>query len=493
VLVEALVEAQAEVLAGAAELLAEVLVVEHPAEALVAELHPEFVRIVGIPCNSRHQTLPARQLPSPMHSRLSNRHIPLPMRSLTHKRHRQEQAPNQGNTTIRSEKARRSVMQQNSLRPEEQKVINTSEQLARLLANSADWAGSYLKDAQIRKFMQKVIQEKQITVKRIGESARRPLALGVFGASQCGKSYLVSELVRGARPTPMVLLNQARQVAQSRDYLEEINPAGGRESTAIVTRFTTRPYRQVAGCSAYIRLLSITDLVKIFLNGFLFECQSDFMPSADELQKVRYSFRSFAGKASASSLLSEADVWDLQDYARRHFHNQFLRMLEDINYWGIMQEEIRTLPADQQITYLEWLWGRFPKITELFRHLVKELGAMGGEVVGIFDEALLPRENSIIDVQRLSQLLKIGNRKCSVVLGNGSEVALDSSVLCALTSELIMQVQDPGEEALVQKLDILDFPGARARAQVFDQNRLSKDHEALIEVFLRGLIWSTNG
>jgi len=111
-------------------------------------------------------------------------------------------------------------MQQNPLRPEEQKVINMSEQLARLLASSADWAGNYLKDAQIRKFMQKVIQEKQITVKRIGESARRPLALGVFGASQCGKSYLVSELVRGTKPTPMVLLNQARQVPQSRDYLD---------------------------------------------------------------------------------------------------------------------------------------------------------------------------------------------------------------------------------------------------------------------------------
>ena len=379
-------------------------------------------------------------------------------------------------------------MQQNPLRPEEQKVINMADQLSRLLASSADWSGSYLKDAQIRKFMQKVIQEKQITVKRIGESARRPLALGVFGASQCGKSYLVSELVRGVKPTPMVLLNQARQVPQSRDYLEEINPAGGRESTAVVTRFTTRPYRKVSGCSAYIRLLSITDLVKIFLNGFLFECQSDFMPSADELQKVRYSFRSFAGKTSSNSLLSETDVWELQDYARRHFHNQFLRMLEDINYWGIMQEEIRLLPADQQIVYLEWLWGRFPRITELFRHLVKELGAMGGEVVGIYDDALLPRENSIIDVQRLSQLLKVGNRKCTIVLGNGSEVAVDSSVLCALTSELLLQVQEPGEDALVQKLDVLDFPGARARAQVFDQTRLSKDHEALVEVFLRGKV-----
>lgn len=379
-------------------------------------------------------------------------------------------------------------MQHSRLRPEEQNVIRMADQLVELLNSSSDWAGNYLKDAQIRKFMDKILQEKQVTVRRIRESAGRPLALGVFGASQCGKSYLVSELVRGGEQALTVLVNQARQAPEPRDYLEEINPAGGRESTAIVTRFTTRPYREIQGCSSYIRLLSVTDLIKIFQNGFLFECQSDFMPSAEELQKIRYSFRSYAGRSNAPGLLSEADVWDLQDYARRHFHNQFLRMLEDINYWGIMNEEIRLLPTEQQITYLEWLWGKFPKITELFRHLVKELGNLGGQVVGVYDDALLPRTNSIIDVQRLSTLMKVGNRKCTVVQANGGESAMDSSVLCALTSELILQAQVPKPEALLQQLDVLDFPGARARAQVFDQNRISNDHSSLVEVFLRGKV-----
>lgn len=379
-------------------------------------------------------------------------------------------------------------MQQSKLRPEEQNVIRMADQLVDMLNSSSAWAGSYLKDSQIRKFMDKILHEKQVTVRRIGESAGRPLALGVFGASQCGKSYLVSELVRGGEKALTVWLNQARQEPVHRDYLEEINPAGGRESTAIVTRFTTRPYREIMGCAAYIRLLSATDLIKIFLNGFLFECQSDFMPSAEELQKIRYSFRSFVGKNNGPGLLSEADVWDLQDYARRHFHNQFLRMLEDINYWSILNEEIRLLPADQQITYLEWLWGKFPKITELFRHLVKELGNLGGQVVGIYDDALLPRTNSIIDVQRLSALMKVGNRKCTLVLSNGGETSIDSSVLCALTSELILQTQVTRPEALLHQLDVLDFPGARARAQVFDQTRISNDHDSLVEVFLRGKV-----
>ena len=378
-------------------------------------------------------------------------------------------------------------MQQEKLRPEEQQVVQMADQLAELLNGSSGWAGSFLKDAQIRKFMDKILHEKQVTVRRIRESAQRPVALGVFGASQCGKSYLVSELVRGNEVSLSVMLNSVNQNPGSRDYLEEINPAGGRESTALVTRFTTRPYRVVQGCSAYLRLLNVTDLIKIFLNGFLFECQSDFMPTADELQKLRYSFRG-ASARGGGPLLSESDVWDLQDYARRHFHNQFLRMLEDINYWGILNEEIRFLPADQQISYLEWLWGKFPKITEIFRFLQKELGTLGGEVVGIYDDALLPRTNSIIDVQRLSAVMKPGNRKCAIALANGGQVSMDSSTLCALTSELILQANTSDSESVLRRFDVLDFPGARARAQVFDQNRLASDHEALVEVFLRGKV-----
>lgn len=379
-------------------------------------------------------------------------------------------------------------MNQATLHAEELQIVNMADQLTELLNTSSGWAAAFLKDAAIRKFMDKILQEKQVTVRRIRESAQRPVALGVFGASQCGKSYLTSELVRGAEASLSVLLNGPNQNPAGRDYLEEVNPAGGRESTALVTRFTTRPYRTVQGCSAFLRLITVTDLIKIFLNGFLFECQSDFMPTADDLQKLRYSFRSASGKAGGPSLLTEADVWDLQDYARRHFHNQFLRMLEDINYWGILSEEIRFLPADQQISYLEWLWGKFPKITELFRFLQKELGNLGGEVVGIYDDSLLPRTNSIIDVQRLSQLMKVGNRKVALALANGGQVSMDSSTLCALTAELILQTAASKEESLIRRFDVLDFPGARARAQVFDQARLTSDHEALVEVYLRGKV-----
>ena len=100
--------------------------------------------------------------------------------------------------------------------------------------------------------------EKLTTAKKIKDSAYRPVALGIFGASQCGKSYLTSELVRGNDKALSVLVSNFGQQPEARDYLEEINPAGGRESTAIVTRFTIRPYQIIPNCAAFIRLLNIT-------------------------------------------------------------------------------------------------------------------------------------------------------------------------------------------------------------------------------------------
>lgn len=379
-------------------------------------------------------------------------------------------------------------MDQTPLKPEEQNVVKIATRLEDTISRATSWAAGFLKDNQIRGFMEKVLHEEKAVTRRIRESAGRPIALGVFGASQCGKSYLVSELVRGSQKALEVFINQPGSEPQAKDYLEEINPAGGRESTAIVTRFTRRPYLEVPGCAAHIRLLNRVDLIKILLNGFLFECQSDFLPSAEELQKLRYSFRGTARVQPGQEFLSEDDVWDLQDYARRHFRNQFLKLLEDINYWKILNEEVRFLPFDCQVTFLEWLWGKFSKLTELYKTLLRALGTTGGEVVGIGSDALLPRDQSVIDVQRLSQMMTPGNRKCALTLSTGATREIDSAVLCALACELILKVRTGDQPGLLADLDVLDFPGARARAQVFDNARLMKDPLALVEVFLRGKV-----
>ena len=373
-----------------------------------------------------------------------------------------------------------------TLKPEEQEVISRSQRLDELLASGADWARGRLQQPQLQSFLIKSIQGKRATVRKIHDSARRPIALGVFGASQCGKSFLISELVRGDDKRPLeIFTNPPGGLPAPKDYLEQVNPPGGRESTALVTRFTKRPYATVKGCSVLARLLGRTDLIKIFMNGFLFECQSEFLPSSDELSKLRASFRGRVRETNP--VFTEADIWDIQDYVKRHFRNQFAKALEDINYWGILGEEIRFLPFDSQIPYLEWLWGKFPRLTELYRTLHNALGDLGNQVVGLFEEALIPREKSIIDVQRLYTLGRPGIRKIGIALDNGGRIEFDTSTVCALTRELILRVPDDLPNSLLDQMDVLDFPGARSREQAYDNQKLN-DPLALSEVFLRGKV-----
>ena len=71
---------------------------------------------------------------------------------------------------------------------------------------------------------------------RLREAAQRPMCVAVFGASQAGKSYLVSRL---AAPPGGRLA--ARFGDRTLDFLKDINPPGGQEATGLVTRFTMHP------------------------------------------------------------------------------------------------------------------------------------------------------------------------------------------------------------------------------------------------------------
>ncbi|MBI3038381.1 hypothetical protein HYY75_04905 [bacterium] len=349
-------------------------------------------------------------------------------------------------------------MEADILKPNEQKVVEMARGLEDILQQSLGWAQTHLKQPQVQSFILKTLQQKKGTAKKILDSAYRPIALGVFGSSQCGKSYLVSELIKGDQKALEIYISGKNGTPVLKDYLETINPAGGRESTALITRFTKRPYAEVRGCSIHARLISRTDIIKILLNGFLFECVSDFTPSADDLLKLKNSFRGIP--RDPVPVFSADDIWDIQDYAKRHFRNQFLKMLEDINY----------------------------KLTELYRSLHKALGDLGDQVVGLYDESLVPREKSIIDIERLYSLGKPGNRKCAVVPASGGAVEFDTSFLCALTRELILKVPQEVTNSLLDQMDVLDFPGARSREQVFDQSKLASDPLALSEVFKRGKV-----
>ncbi|MFO0158133.1 MAG: virulence factor SrfC family protein, partial [Alphaproteobacteria bacterium] len=93
-----------------------------------------------------------------------------------------------------------------------------------------------------------------LRARKLANAARRPMCVSVFGPSQQGKSYLIASLARKeGKPTTI------RFGEELRGFNRDINPDGGKESTGLVTRFTTRPVTGLPGMPVVCRMLSETD------------------------------------------------------------------------------------------------------------------------------------------------------------------------------------------------------------------------------------------
>src|SRR5262249_45263076 len=155
------------------------------------------------------------------------------------------------------------------------------------------------------------------TARRLLAAVERPMCVGVFGPSQSGKSYLISALARkGTSP----LIADFDGCPSGIDFVSQINPEGGKESTGLVTRFSIRHQPTPAGYPVALRLLSQTDIVKILGNAYLSDCdQSE--EEAPDAAKVAEALKAAHGVAAERAVdsLTEDDVYDLQDYFERNF------------------------------------------------------------------------------------------------------------------------------------------------------------------------------
>ena len=158
--------------------------------------------------------------------------------------------------------------------------------------------------------------------RKVRGAAGRRNCVGVFGPSQAGKSYLVSALAR--RPGQSLTADFCGDL---RDFLREINPAGDRESTGLVTRFSAIADTNAdAQFPVSLRLLTETDIVKILANSFF----SDFDQNNAKLKPadaavVRAAIAAAEAKVAPEAVaahLDEIDLFDLGEYFQKNFARQ---------------------------------------------------------------------------------------------------------------------------------------------------------------------------
>ena len=312
----------------------------------------------------------------------------------------------------------------------------------------------------------------RLAARKLHASSKRAACVGVFGPSQAGKSYLVSALAKPIQGNLMVQLGD-----QQVDFLQKINPGGGRESTGVVTRFSlSKPETQDSSFPIEIRLLSESDLLKILFNSFFsdFDHAGSLTLHALEPKKITERLEKLklqANLKNESLSIRQEDILDLRDYLQNSFGNLTHNLQSD--FWPAAIATASFLTIEQRAELFALVWRDFPIFTKLYKELAYAVEKLKGA-----DVCLAPL-NAVVSEQGQTGIVD------AQLLG---ELGQPKPVIAALTAELRLPLPS-SRWAFANHLDILDFPGARSRLKISDPQKSEGNANTLAaELFLRGKV-----
>jgi len=372
-----------------------------------------------------------------------------------------------------------------------------------LLGEAEGWAKAYEKTG----FAATTIRSLRRKADRTYRASQRRLCVGVFGPSGAGKSFLIGEMGRlgGSELLVACPMVQAGRVP----FMENINPNRKDEATAVICRLSTRPPVSPERHGAFVaRALTQADILKCVATGFTYECN---FPNVDGLA------------AKLEEMLGKLPPGD--------GHDPFIEVLDDA--WGYVQEnfsynayfhtlltkgDIRgrlqriggplTAATCSALASTLWGMGDMPAIDVLYGHLVAALKQIDNathfevdwdavvSLGGTSDEETGSR--TVVDATVLDDIFQ-GKRfgMTAVYLGEGAKrkIEMSRASVSAIISELYLLVDSPDPSAaspLLDRADILDFPGARtghAGDSGLDTGKLQDDdhgRKTVVSVFKRG-------
>lgn len=377
--------------------------------------------------------------------------------------------------------------------PEDEALAARCQTVGQALQTALTWVsdnGERIGQASVG--LQRDLRKSRLLAQSLETAARRKMGVSVFGPSQAGKSYLVSALARpGLKP---LLANFASQPV---DFIREINPEGGRESTGLVTRFTLdRSTEATPDYPVELRLLTQNDLVKIIGNTYYADCRHDDWPDPEpDAILQRLAELAPCARPNAIDPLRDDDLYDLEDYFWRSFRGAGrIKVLKNTPFWSQAADLAPRLPPTDRARLLALLWGDVEPFTQLYLRLYHALKSLDFAPVARCPlTALIPRERSIIDVQMLRSLGMDGGDRVTVLTGT-RPVELPRAEVTALTAELKIVLEHPpagldgAAYGFFQHTDLLDFPGARSREQIRDLPEYLSRPDALSGFFLRGKV-----
>lgn len=316
-----------------------------------------------------------------------------------------------------------------------------------------------------------------------------PTAIGVFGASQVGKSFLVNTLAAGGEH---ITTNWG---GVDIDFLGLVNPTGNNhEATGVATRFTHEKGKSLsAGGRVFpveFKIMRPVEIAMILANSF----NNDLSIESDEKNalnealytdealeasvKAALDNQAFRLEEGAAPIIDAADAVLMAGYVKGICAGFDLGKQEiDGPYWSAVRRAAPLLNLDGLCALLAPLWGGMGGCTLIFKKVAGEIARLGGAREaftgldafiswdGQEDSPKQQKHNTVNSIQTVSLLFAGAGDPIDVAVedpdGQARVVSkVDFACLAAATIELVFPLSEEGGAG---NFDIIDFPGARER------------------------------
>ncbi|QGY29030.1 virulence factor SrfC family protein [Pantoea cypripedii] len=291
----------------------------------------------------------------------------------------------------------------------------------------------------------------------------RPVTLALFGQSQAGKAWLLSEMVGDAQGQLMARLGD-----KTLNYFQHINP--GNLDFASATRFSHQRETSSSAWPLEITLLGEVELIRLMLACATTDAQPDTAAIDSALQRLQRHRQSEVQPGLESDALVTLWAWS----RRYHRHAEVL----DRHFWPQAVALAPWLNVDDRVQLFALLWPGQAVLSESLRslmhlcHQLRHAPRVLAPLSLLVDDASLPAEKLIASDADLLEMIEV----CPIVanrIGKAQQVPL--GLLALLTLEITIPLSSTPRQALYDEADMLELPAPGTptdRAQLDDRQRL---------------------
>jgi len=371
---------------------------------------------------------------------------------------------------------------------------NTVNQHINKIQQSISWVNSNLTGEKRRNTYSKLVDYRR-SLNRINLALEENPAAAIYGESQTGKSYLVSSLL-STPENPFHVLDNSRKY----NFILEMNPRGDdAESTGVVTRFSLSHDWTNNNYPIKVKMLSVADIILMLCDTYYNDVKAHNPLSDQEIEKEITQIENLkAENIAIQNIIQEDDILDIRDYFKGYLKSKAV-YLENSSFFEKISLIINRFDSNEWGRIFSLLWNKNEHITNIFNKLIqkyKELDFVQSLYVPF--DAVHRKYGTLLDVKRLPEIYdpEAGieaeyNPSTDIfyINRNGEQVETTTlkSYLSVLAAELIFRVPEElkSSKPFLEKTDLLDFPGARARLENYENNLCD---ELIPQMILRGKV-----